>query len=198
MRPPLRAILVLALAACAEPREPAAPSPATALPPSEAVPAAPPTAPRTSGTISATPATAPPASEAIPAGPAAPSPAPEAAAAPAPGKRPRPAALLGRPRAEVEVAYGPSRGLADGWTRHAGLEARYRGDRCVSLRGHVPSDMDCIDAATWLGYPSASYPLRRSDHCAWPGISERHRLARGVVGLYVPGERRWELTLRHP
>ena len=41
-----------------------------------------------------------------------------------------------------------------------------------------------------------AHPLRRADHCQWPGISAKHRLAEGVAGRYVPATREFELWLR--
>lgn len=107
-----------------------------------------------------------------------------------------PARLLGRMRAEVEKQTGPLQPGADGWARHGELELRLRDGRCVSLRGHVPADMDCAEVPNWLGYGPNAYPLRRADHCEWPGLSPRHRLAEGVAGSYVPATREFEIRLR--
>lgn len=109
----------------------------------------------------------------------------------------KPARLLGRKQAEIETQLGALR-FADGWARPAddALELQFRGGRCVGLRGHVPEDMDCAAVATWLGFDAATYPLRRSDRCEWPGISPKHRLAEGVAGSYIPATREYALTVR--
>ncbi|MFZ6180713.1 hypothetical protein [Nannocystis pusilla] len=114
----------------------------------------------------------------------------------APAKVP-PARLLGRKQAEIEAQLGTLR-LAGGWARPAddALELQFRGGRCVGLRGHVPEDMDCAAVAAWLGFDAATFPLRRSDRCEWPGISLKHRLAEDVAGSYVPATREYALTLR--
>ena len=46
----------------------------------------------------------------------------------------------------------------------------------------VPAGMTCVEAARWAGFSGAMPPLLRVDGCAWPGISDRHRLHRGVAG----------------
>lgn len=129
---------------------------------------------------------------------------PDAAAAPssaearpaAPAKVP-PAQLLGRKQAEIEAQLGALR-FADDWARPAdgALALQFRGGRCVGLRGHVPEDMDCAAVAAWLGFDAATFPLRRSDRCEWPGISLKHRLADGVAGSYVPATREYALSLQ--
>ncbi|MCY1013130.1 hypothetical protein OV079_47900 [Nannocystis pusilla] len=117
-------------------------------------------------------------------------------AAVAPAKVP-PASLLGRTQAEIEAQLGALR-FIEGWARPAdsALELQFRGGRCVGLRGHVPEDMDCAAVAAWLGFTAATFPLRRSDRCEWPGISLKHRLADGVAGSYVPATREYALTLQ--
>lgn len=114
----------------------------------------------------------------------------------APAKVP-PAQLLGRKQAEIEAQLG-ALVFVDGWARPAdgALALQFRGGRCVGLRGHVPEDMDCAAVAAWLGFDAATFPLRRSDRCEWPGISLKHRLAEGVAGSYVPATREYSLTLR--
>ncbi|WAS92168.1 hypothetical protein [Nannocystis punicea] len=118
------------------------------------------------------------------------------APAPAPAKV-APARLLGREQKDIEAQLGALR-FADGWATPAddALQLQFRGGRCVGLRGHVPEDMDCAAVATWLGFAEATYPLRRSDGCEWPGISLKHRLAEGVAGSYVPATREFTLTVR--
>ena len=108
-----------------------------------------------------------------------------------------PARLIGRKQAEIEAQLGALR-VIEGWARPAdeALALQFRGGRCVGLRGHVPEDMDCAAVATWLGFDAATYPLRRSDRCEWPGISPKHRLAEGVAGSYVLATREYALTLR--
>ncbi|MCY1065921.1 hypothetical protein OV090_14160 [Nannocystis sp. RBIL2] len=115
----------------------------------------------------------------------------------APPAKVPPAQLLGRKQAAIEAQLGPLQ-LADGWARPAdgALALQFRGGRCVGLRGHVPEDMDCAAVAAWLGFEAATFPLRRSDRCEWPGISLKHRLADGVTGSYVPATREYALTLQ--
>jgi hypothetical protein len=136
-----------------------------------------------------------PAAEAAP--PAAAGPEPPSETPPGPRKA-VPAQLLGRTRADVETQLGELRvaktGLATTPADPA-MELRFRDGRCVSIRGHVPEDMDCLAVAAWLGYENA-YPLRRSDQCQWPGLSMKHRLAEGVEGHYVPATREYQISLR--
>jgi hypothetical protein len=136
--------------------------------------------------------------------PAPPAEAPPAAPAAAPPVEvPRPAVavvpaapLLGRPWAEVAETLGPAQGApSGGWVRFGDVEARRAGGRCVGLRRQVPEDMDCQTAAESLGFRPVGFPLRRADGCVWPGISERHRLARGVAGRYDAASRQIEVWL---
>lgn len=176
--------LLAALAACGPSRGPAdVASPASA--PAEAA--------KSGREPSAEPATAS-ADRASAASPPVAEPPADSSAAPTPVAEPSVerldvAALLGRSRADVEAALGRPRGAAAGWFDHGELAARYRGGRCVGLKRHVPTNMDCKTAAESLGFRSG-FPLRRADGCEWPGISERHRLAPGVAGRYsaVTGE----------
>lgn len=110
-----------------------------------------------------------------------------------------PAQLLGLSKGQVEAKLGELRFAKTGWATTAAepeLQLQLRGGRCVRVRGPVPEDMDCADVATWLGYGPGAYPLRRADHCQWPGISAKHRLAEGVAGQYVPATREFEIWLR--
>lgn len=113
--------------------------------------------------------------------------------APAAAPRVAPAKLLGARRAKVEAALGRLRPGSEGWMLGGDLEVRLSEGRCVGLRGHVPEDMDCNNAALWLGYGPDAYPLRRAESCEWPGLSLKHRLAPGVAGRYVPATRVFEL-----
>jgi hypothetical protein len=107
-----------------------------------------------------------------------------------------PAQLLGRARVEVEKQLGALHPAEHGWApADDALRLQFRGGRCVAIRGHVPEDMDCLAVATWLGYENA-YPLRRDGHCQWPGVSLKHRLAEGVVGLYDLATREFQISLR--
>ncbi|WP_434423714.1 hypothetical protein [Nannocystis pusilla] len=56
--------------------------------------------------------------------------------------------------------------------------------------------MDCSAVAAWLGFAAATFPLRRSDRCEWPGISLKHRLAENVAGSYFPATREYTLMLQ--
>lgn len=107
----------------------------------------------------------------------------------------KPARLLGRSRAQVVGAIGALERVDADWSRGGGLELRFRGDRCVELRGPVPAAMECGELPAWLGYAEASAPLRRADSCEWPGISLRHRLAPGVVGSYTFADGRFAVSL---
>ena len=60
----------------------------------------------------------------------------------------------------------------------------------AALRARVALGMSCVEAAAWIGYRAGKgkgFPLRRRWGCSWPGISERHRLARGVRGSLRAG-----------
>lgn len=53
--------------------------------------------------------------------------------------------------------------------------------------------MDCQTAVESLGFRPQGFPVRRADGCAWPGISERHRIAPGVAGSFDAASRQIEV-----
>jgi len=59
------------------------------------------------------------------------------------------------------------------------LAVRCEAKRCTRIAVKVPTGLTCSAAAEWIGYQRPAPPLRRRDSCEWPGISRRHRLARG-------------------
>lgn len=107
---------------------------------------------------------------------------------------------LGKVRDEVETtlkaskrpASSSAKTIAGAWVAYGKhLALRYREGRVVALRANVALGMSCVDAAAWLGYPAGKgrgFPLRRRWGCEWPGISMRHRLAKGLAGRLRAGE----------
>jgi hypothetical protein len=92
--------------------------------------------------------------------------------------------LLGVSRARIERRLDREGEAGDGGWIHYGpkLAIRYQQGRAVEAALRVPAGMTCVDAARWAGFTKAMPPLLRVDGCAWPGISDRHRLHRGVAG----------------
>ncbi len=92
--------------------------------------------------------------------------------------------LLGTRRKRLEGRLG--RGGVDGdegWVHYgSALAVRYEAGRAVEAALRVPTGMTCVEAARWAGFRRAMPPLYRAGGCAWPGISARHRIHRGVVG----------------
>ena len=95
--------------------------------------------------------------------------------------------LLGARRARVVDRTGePGVDAEAGWVHHGpDLTLRYEDGRAVELLARVPALLECSEAARWLGFTAAMPPLRRSDRCLWPGVSDRHRLAPGLAGELV-------------
>ena len=98
------------------------------------------------------------------------------------------ASLMGRRRAWMAHRFPHTRVDGD-WTHYGDvLAVRFENERVVEVRGSVPAGTgSCADAARWAGFGEAGPPLRRRTGCEWPGISERHRLAPGVVGGIADG-----------
>ncbi|MCC7541316.1 MAG: hypothetical protein IT379_34175 [Deltaproteobacteria bacterium] len=93
--------------------------------------------------------------------------------------------LIGRSRAEVERGRDHVR-VTDEWVVYAdGIEVRFgwRDGIALAVRTRVQAGTDCVSAARAMGFTPipGSSPLRRADGCAWPGISDRHRLAPDVA-----------------
>ncbi|MEZ4382652.1 MAG: hypothetical protein R3A79_15045 [Nannocystaceae bacterium] len=101
-----------------------------------------------------------------------------------PGPRISMAKVLGAARARIERRLDRDGEAGDGGWVHYGpqLAIRYQDGRAVEAAMRVPAGLSCVEAARWAGFTKAMAPLLRVDGCAWPGISERHRLARGVAG----------------
>lgn len=101
---------------------------------------------------------------------------------------------LGKARDKVETtlkaskrpASSSAKTIAGAWVAYGKhLALRYQRGRVVALRAQLALGMSCVEAAAWLGYPAGKgrgFPLRRRWGCEWPGISLRHRLAKGLVG----------------
>lgn len=125
------------------------------------------------------------------------SPEPEPEPEPAPTTAPQvssagPAMSLGRILGATErrIAAGvgrPGEPGEGGWI-HFGpeLAVRFEGGRAVEAAMALPAGLTCDEAAAWAGFRRAMPPIRHPDRCAWPGLSERHRLARGVAGELSP------------
>ncbi|MEZ4452540.1 MAG: hypothetical protein R3B09_23955 [Nannocystaceae bacterium] len=92
--------------------------------------------------------------------------------------------LLGLSVRRVARTLGREGEVGEGGWRHYGesVAIRFEAGRSVAVMVRVPSGLACEEAAKWAGFTAASAPLRRASTCNWPGISERHRLARGIVG----------------
>jgi len=102
--------------------------------------------------------------------------------------------LLGEHRRALYRTY-QSNGTRGGWTVYGSvLAAKISNRRIVALRVQLPRSMSCTEAAEWMGFADAGAPLRRRDQCEWPGLSARHRLARGVRGELRDGV--FEVRLR--
>jgi len=71
----------------------------------------------------------------------------------------------------------------DGWVHYGvGLAIRYESRRAAEVAIRVPAGLSCAESARWAGFLRAMPPLYRVGGCAWPGLSARHRLHRGVIG----------------
>jgi hypothetical protein len=106
--------------------------------------------------------------------------------------------LLGRTRAQIDAQTGV-RGTNEtsGWVRYGPtLLVRFEHDVATRLIAHVPSGLDCAQAARWMGYPDATPSLRSASSCEWPGISDRHVLAVGHAGSLDLRTGSFEIRLR--
>jgi len=94
------------------------------------------------------------------------------------------ATVLGSTRRQLARRLGAEGEDGDnGWVHYdRGLAIRFEGKRAVESAIRVPTGLTCVEAARWAGFERSMPPLRRTGGCAWPGISARHRLHRGVVG----------------
>ena len=117
-----------------------------------------------------------------------------AAALPPPLQLPQ---LLGLPRPEVEAQLPAVTSQDSGWVLHgADLAVRYDPhDRVERIAAGVPGGLSCSEAAEWVGYAAPPPPLRRQRSCAWPGVSERHRLRLGHAGRLDLDSATFELWL---
>ncbi len=104
--------------------------------------------------------------------------------------------LLGKARDDIETLLAPvkpetrdekkARKLEEkeGWihyTEH--LIVRFSNDEiAMEFVQQVPADLDCRDAAKWLGFGDAMAPKRNKDSCEWPQKSDKHLLGPGVHG----------------
>ena len=96
--------------------------------------------------------------------------------------------LLGATRESIERTLVPTE-EEPGLVRYERLAIRYEAGVAVELVIPLPAAISCADVPAWLGLPAdpGAAPLRRRDGCAWPGISERHRLAPGLAATLRGG-----------
>ncbi len=92
--------------------------------------------------------------------------------------------LLGKTKPQVEKKVEPDgEKEPKGWFAYSdALRVRYLEGKVVSLKAVVPDDMNCKEAARWMGFPQASAPVLKRDLCVWPQNNPGHVLGKGVFG----------------
>ncbi len=104
--------------------------------------------------------------------------------------------VLGKSRNAIERDLKPRKTDDDGWVVYTRtFRVRYDNNKAVEMIEKVPSELNCKEAAQWLGFERARTPILQKGRCHWPVDSPRHSLAKGVSGDLTLDDRVFQVKL---